>query len=160
MDNLEPVDKRFQELNLEREIISDRSAGVMPANTAKRLGITHETYRRALRRACKRAGRHLADETAVYLLNVMFRLDRTTHKVAEMASAGDLKAAEVLASLTQASAALAKSVLPQSLRVASESVQLSGEVAAVAERYSIAVPPPLLSRNQAKSLPQQRQGDS
>lgn len=158
-EDLDVVDKRFEQLALEREIIADRSAGVMPAATAKRLGISQATYRQSLRRACKRAGRHLADETALYLLNVMFRLDRATAKVTEMVAAdGNLAAANTLASLTQASAALAKSVLPQSLRVASESVQLNGEVAAVADRYGIRVPPPLLSGNQARNAREQLQG--
>lgn len=154
-NTLEVVDKRFEQLALEREIIADRSAGVMPHATVKRLGITTKTYRQALRSACKRAGRHLADEVALYLLNVMFRLDRATAKVTNLvADDGNLAGANTLAALTQASAALAKSVLPQSLRVASENVTLNGEVAAVAERYGLRVPPPLLRPADQPSLPE------
>ena len=137
------IEERLDKYELEREIIAARAAGESVRDTVSRLGLTREEYQRRLRIAAKRAARHISDETAVYLLNVLMRLDRSTHVVSRMVEAGDLRAANSLANLVNATANLAKVIIPPSVQQESVAIP-QGEVAAKLVQMGLIIPQPLL----------------
>jgi hypothetical protein len=137
------IEQRLDKYELEREIIAARAAGESVRDTVSRLGLTREEYQRRLRTAAKRAARHISDETAVYLLNVLMRLDRSTHVVSRMVEAGDLRAANSLANLVNATANLAKVIIPPSVQQESVAIP-QGEVAAKLVQMGLIIPQPLL----------------
>lgn len=133
------LEERLDKYEVEREIIAARAAGESVRDTVKRLGLTREQYQRRLRAAAKRAARHISDETAVYLLNVLMRLDRSTHVVSKMVEAGDLRAANSLANLVNATANLAKVIIPPSVQQEASAIP-NGEITARLVQMGLHVP--------------------
>lgn len=138
-DLSEIAEANLDKYEIEREIIAARSAGEAPRQTIERLGLTREHYQRRLRSAAKRAAKHISDETSVYLLNVLMRLDRSTHVVAKMVEAGDLRAANSLANLVNATANLAKVILPPSVQAEAAAIP-QGEIATKLIQMGLVIP--------------------
>jgi chromosome segregation ATPase len=134
---------KWEKVELERDIIQARARGEPVQDTIERLGITKREYHARLEVAAKRAAKHISDETAVYLLNVLCRLDRCTHVVSQQVEAGDLRAANALANLVNSTANLVKVIIPQQIQQATSQLP-NGELQLVAERFGISIPPPML----------------
>jgi len=135
----------WEKREAEREIIQARARGESVKETCERLGISSRVYHKRLTSAAKRASKHIADETSVYLLNVLCRLDRATHVVTQQVEAGDLRAANALANLVNSTANLAKVIIPPAVQEAAAGIP-SGELSIVAARLGLTVPPPLLTK--------------
>lgn len=133
------AEANLDKYEMEREIIAARSAGEAPRHTIQRLGLTRELYQRRLRSAAKRAAKHISDETSVYLLNVLMRLDRSTHVVSQMVEAGDLRAANSLANLVNATANLAKVIMPPSVQAEAAAIP-QGEIATKLIQMGLVIP--------------------
>lgn len=138
---------KWEKVELERDIIQARARGEPVQDTLDRLGITKREYHARLEVAAKRASKHISDETAVYLLNVLCRLDRCTHVVSQQVEAGDLRAANALANLVNSTANLVKVIIPPQVQQAASQIP-TGEMQLVAERFGISIPPPILAPRQ------------
>lgn len=139
--------RRLDRIDAEREIIAARSAGEAPRQTAERLKISREDYHRLAKSAANRAGKHLVDETSVYLLNLMMRLDRVTRVITDSVEAGDLRAANTLANLVNATASLAKVVMPVQTATSEQNVAVNAEIQSRLVQMGFVIPPPMLGSN-------------
>lgn len=139
--------RRLDRIEAEREIIAARSAGESPRQTVERLKISREDYQKLARSAAKRAGKHLVDETSVYLLNLMMRLDRATKVVTDSVEAGDLRSANTLANLVNATASLAKVVMPTQAATPEQNIAVNAEIQSRLVQMGFVIPPPMLGNN-------------
>jgi len=146
LSELEP----WQKVELEQEILKDRSEGRSVQETVDRLGIGKRQYHSLMNKASRRAGKHIADTASVYLTNLIHRLDRATHVVSQQVEAGDLRAANTFANLVKSSADIIAVVYPKSLPDVANNAP-GGDLLMIAARMGLAVPQPLLGDGQAQT---------
>jgi DNA-binding CsgD family transcriptional regulator len=139
----------WQKTELEQEILKDRSEGRSVQETIDRLGIGRRQYHSLMSRSSRRAGKHITDTMAVYLTNLIHRLDRATHVVSQQVESGDMRAANTFANLVKSSADIIAVVYPKSMAEASGGAP-SGDLVMIAARMGLSVPQPLLGNDEGQ----------
>jgi hypothetical protein len=139
LSELEP----WQKVELEQEILKDRSEGRSVQETVDRLGIGKRQYHSLMNKASRRAGKHIADTASVYLTNLIHRLDRATHVVSQQVESGDLRAANSFANLVKSSADIIAVIYPKAFPDTANGAP-SGDLLVIAARMGLSVPQPLL----------------
>ena len=77
----------------------------------------------------------------------MMRLDRATKVVTDSVEAGDLRSANTLANLVNATASLAKVVMPTQAATPEQNIAVNAEIQSRLVQMGFVIPPPMLGNN-------------